>query len=176
MTTDSGYSYRTATTADILGLAQLGRELFIETWAPLYLPEDLNDFLDKVHTPEAVLFDFENDRHYWIAEHQNEWVGYCKAGPLDVPVDIGDRRALELKQLYIQRAHHGTGVADRLMQLFLEWAAQHKIQDAYISCWSENFRALAFYKRYGFEECGRYIFHVGKKQDDERILKRCLAE
>ena len=174
MTEMPEYIFRTATAADIPGLAKLGRELFIETWAPLYSTEDLNDFLDKVHTPSAVEADMDSGRDFWIAQYQDEWIGYCKAGPVGVPVDTAGRRAAELKQLYIRRTHHGRGVADRLMQFFLEWAEQHQIQDAYISCWSENFRALAFYRRYGFTECGRYLYQVGKQLDDERILKRSL--
>jgi diamine N-acetyltransferase len=174
MTEKPSYTYRTATETDIPGLAKLGLELFIETWAHLYSAEDLNDFLATVHTPHAVQADMETGRQYWIAQLGDEWVGYCKAGPVGVPVDTAGRRAAELKQLYIQRAHHGHGVADRLMGFFLDWAAERQIQDAYISCWSENFRALAFYRRYGFEECGRYLYKVGKQLDDERILKRVL--
>jgi len=132
--------------------------------------------MEKVHTPEAVRFDFDSERHYWIALDQDKWIAYCKGGPLDVPVDVGDRRVTELKQLYVERDYHGRGVADRLMQLFLNWAALNQVQDAYISCFSGNLRALAFYKRHGFEECGRYIFYVGKQEDDERILRRCLAD
>jgi ribosomal protein S18 acetylase RimI-like enzyme len=172
MTSSSPISYRVGTRADLALLAELGRDTFLETWSHLYCDEDLQDFLSKVHTVESVAYDFDHGRHFWIAEQGDHAVGYCKAGPVGVPVDVGARRSAELKQLYVRRSHHGCGVGDRLMQFFLEWVAANQIQDAYISCWSENYRALRFYRRHGFEECGKYLYQVGKQFDDERILKR----
>ncbi len=95
-------------------------------------------------------------------------------GPLGLPIDSAGRRALELKQMYVRRTHHGRGVGDGLMQVFLDWAQSQAAEDLYISCWSENHRALAFYRRYGFEIVGAYQFWVGQHADDERILKRVL--
>lgn len=168
-------SYRAASSQDIPQLAALGRELFIETWGTLYSSQDLNSFLEQVHSPEGVACDLAEDCCYWIAQSSAQWIAYCKAGPVHVPVDIGGRRAAELRQMYVRQPYHGTGVADQLMELFLQWTSQHQIQDAYISCWSENHRALAFYKRYGFSKFCQYKFRVGQQLDDEYILKRVLV-
>jgi GNAT superfamily N-acetyltransferase len=168
-------AYRSAIESDFPQLAAFGRELFIETWASLYCEEDLNEFLDRVHTPKSVAEDVAEGCCYWLAQCSTAWIAYCKAGPVHVPVDVHNRSAVELRQMYVRREYHGTGVADRLMQIFLDWSAEHRIQDAYISCWSQNHRALAFYRRHGFFPVGQYLFRVGDQLDDELILKRPLS-
>lgn len=155
-------------------LAAIGANLFIETWGHLYSQEDLRAFLDRVHSPAGVREDLEQGYHFWIAELDQEWIGYAKWGKVTVPADGDLSKACELKQLYVFKTHHGLGVAQALMQQFALWAQEQHFQMAYISCWSENYRALAFYKKYGFEKVGEYQFMVGKQADREFILGRKL--
>ncbi|MCC6508675.1 MAG: GNAT family N-acetyltransferase [Pirellulaceae bacterium] len=160
--------------ADEVGsLGRLGRILFTETFGHLYSVADLNDFLDRVFSDQALTNDLESGRVVWIAELE-EWLGYIKMGPLSLPVDTGGRRAVELKQLYVIRPYHGRGVAGLLMDKFVQWARDQQADDLYVSCWSGNDRALAFYKRYGFETVGAYTFWVGQHGDHELILKSSL--
>lgn len=151
-------------------LAAIGANLFIETWGHLYSEEDLRAYLDRVHSPSGVQEDLAQGYHFWIAEIDQEWIGYAKWGKVTVPIE-GDRsQACELKQLYVFKGYHGLGVAHAFMRQFASWADENRFQMAYISCWSENYRALAFYKKYGFEKTGEYQFMVGKQADREFIL------
>ena len=43
-----------------------------------------------------------------------------------------------------------------------------------LSVYVDNHRAHRFYQRYGFTEIGRYVFMVGEKADDDRILRLAL--
>ncbi len=155
-------------------MAEMGAELFIDTFGHLYSQANLQNFLDRIHSTSAVQSDLESGRHFWIAEIEHRWIGYAKGGPVGVPVELGPRKSLELKQLYVRRDFHGQGVSHLLMSEFLRWARECEAVDAYVSCWSENYRALAFYRKYGFEEVGSYTFFVGDHQDDERILRARL--
>lgn len=156
-------------------MAALSGELFIETFGTLYSPENLQMFLEKVHSLAGVTADMEAGRNYWIAEDDGKWIGFIKSGPVGLPVEAGNRNAVELKQLYVRKEYHGSGVAHSLMKIFMDWAAEQKAEDIYISCWSENARGFAFYKKYGFEFHSKYIFWVGQHADDEWILHKKLV-
>ena len=166
--------------SEIPQLAELGSRLFQQTFDGLYSDEDLQAFLDKAHSPEGVAYDWDQGCEFWIAERAGQgtasatWVGYCKAGPLKVPVEVGDRRALELRQIYVERDFHGRGIGDQFMQCFLELCNARKIEVAYVSCWTENKRALSFYARYGFEVVGTYDFEIGSHRDQDHILCKRL--
>jgi ribosomal protein S18 acetylase RimI-like enzyme len=155
-------------------LAKLGAALFTQAFSRLYSPADLATFLTSVYSEQAVMYDFSAGYQYWLAETREEPIGYIKYGKLGLPIDVGMRRAVELKQLYVEQAYHGRGVAGELMAKFHAWARETKAQDAYVSCWSENARALAFYSRYGFQRVGEYLFAVGSQLDREWILRQTL--
>lgn len=170
----SAVVYRQPRLEEVERLAALGSNLFVDTFGHLYSPENLRSFLDRVHSPAGVLSDLQSGSVYWIAEVDNEWIGYCKFGSVHVPIEETREKGVELKQLYVTRPYHGKQVASHMMKLFNNWARQQQAEVAFISCWSENARALAFYRRYGFEVVGRYHFMVGDHADEEFILKRAI--
>ena len=167
---------------EIPEIATIGRRLFIETFVGVYSDEDLTVFLDQVHSVEGVTVDWNADCQYWIAEtdqddtqlQAKQWIGYCKAGPVSVPVETYERRSLELRQLYIDGLFHRFGIGSRFMAEFFRLCEIREIQDAYVSCWSENAKGLAFYMHFGFEVIGQYEFVVGKQRDAELILRKRL--
>lgn len=167
--------YRTPTPADTEALCQLGRDTFIETFGHLYSEKDLQHFLVTTFGPGGMP-DEMNDPGlaFRVAEADGELVGYCKVGDLHTEVEVGDRRALELRQLYVRRSHHGAGVAARLMEWGIEELRRRGAEDVYLSVYSENARAQRFYSRYGFVEVGRNLFMVGDQADDDRIWKLTL--
>ncbi len=166
--------------SEIPQLAELGNRLFQQTFDGLYSEADLQSFLDKVHSPAGVEYDWEHGCEFWIAEvavpsvEAVSWVGYCKAGPLKVPIETDDRRVLELRQIYIEREFQGRGIGDQFMRRFLELCKTRSIEVAYVSCWTENKRALAFYARYGFTVVGTYDFEIGAHRDQDHILCKLL--
>jgi len=170
--------------SEIPQLAELGGRLFQQTFDGLYSAADLQAFLTKVHSPAGVAFDWDAGCEFWIAEVAGEGsdvsgnqpclIGYCKAGAVSVPVEVGERRALELRQMYVDRQVQRGGIGSKFMQEFFELCSDRGIQDAYVSCWSENQQALAFYAHFGFEVIGSYDFLVGEHRDHEFILRKCL--
>lgn len=166
--------------SEIPRLAELGGRLFQQTFDGLYSDTDLRAFLEKVHSPEGVAYDWDQSCEFWIAETEEQggatgnWVGYCKVGPITVPIEVGNRRALELRQIYIEREFHRRGIGAEFMQRFLDLCQQREIEVAYVSCYTENERALAFYAHYGFEVVGTYDFEIGEHRDQDHILCKRL--
>jgi ribosomal protein S18 acetylase RimI-like enzyme len=168
--------YRTPTLDDAPALCALARDTFIETFGHLYSAADLNSFLDKTFGPTGMPVEMVDPAFgFRVAEVDGAMAGYCKVGPVYMDVDTKGRRALELRQLYVRRSHHGAGVAAALMDWALDELKRRGAEDIYLSVWSENWRAQRFYARYGFVEVGRNIFMVGDQADDDRIWKLSIA-
>ena len=87
----------------------------------------------------------------------------------------GARRACEIYTLYVVEDVKGAGVAPTMMEWALDRARARGAEDMYLGVYHANGRALAFYKRYGFEVVGRYDFPVGETLDDERIMRLALS-
>ncbi|MEE6273363.1 GNAT family N-acetyltransferase [Georgenia wangjunii] len=80
----------------------------------------------------------------WLAERSGEVVGLAQAHA----VGPGNVRPLQLSVLYVLRAHQGTGTGQRLLDV--------AVGDAPCFLWvaEDNPRAIAFYRRNGFEPDG----------------------
>lgn len=166
-------SYRDARRDDLRAIDRVFRTSFCDTFAHLYRSADLDAFLARF-TGEAWQSEFDDPRYaFRLAEAAGEAVGFVKLGPPALPVEANGR-ALELRQFYILKDHHGSGIATQLMDWALEEARRRGVEQLYLTVFTENHRARRFYERYGFEAVGRYDFMVGSHADEDIIMKKSL--
>lgn len=165
--------YRDATAADLPAIDRIFRTSFCDTFAHLYAEEDLKAFLGKF-TQEAWAQEMADPAYtFRLAEEDGRAVGYLKLGPLTLPVEPTGP-ACELRQLYLLKDWHGSGIAGELMDWALAEAGRRGVQSLFLTVYTDNHRALRFYQRYDFVEVGRYDFMVGSHADEDIIMKRLL--
>ncbi len=162
-------TYRTPDLNDAHALATLGRQSFFDAFAHLYSAENLNRFLDETYSVDMLTCELANPRRVFrVAEEEGVLIGYCKLG-LDYgfDFDIGTRKAMELKQLYLIGGRTGSGVGAALTHWAISEAKQRGYDDIILSVYSENFGAQRFYQRHGFTHIADTYFMVGDHRDDE---------
>ena len=166
-------AYRNAAPEDSAALADLHRRSFVETFAHLYRPEDLQAFLEPL-SEEGFRAELLDGRHQVrFAESDGEPVAFVKLGPITLPVEPS-RPALEFRQLYVLSQWQGAGVAQALSEWAIAQARALGAEELYLSVFTENHRAKAFYRRYGFTYVGPYKFMVGEQADEDEIWKLIL--
>ena len=84
----------------------------------------------------------------------------CVSGPAPV----------ELHRLYVERAWHGRGVAQRLLAAVCEAAVAFGGATLWLKVWERNTRAIAFYAKCGFVDVGETGFLVGNDATTDRVL------
>src|SRR3954452_22225209 len=166
--------YRDAGAQDSALIAGLFERAFVETFGPLYRPEDLRAFLDRL-SPEGFRSDIQDEPYrFRLAFDGGTAAGFCKLGPLTLPVSP-ERPAQELRQLYLLKAYQGSGIATMLMDCALEEARRQGTEELYLTVYKDNPRAKAFYRRYGFDYVKPYAFMVGSQADEDEIWRASLA-
>lgn len=159
---------------DAEAIAMFANGCFTHTFGHIYDPADLAAFLASWNPPARVRAEIE-DAGYDIALVRDEAgaiLGYIKMGPIDfdLPPEQPTGDAVELHQLYVAEAAHGTGVAAALMDWGIAWA-RARASTLYLSVFTENHRAQVFYRRYGFTDVGRNAFRVGNHIDEDRFFR-----
>jgi GNAT superfamily N-acetyltransferase len=168
----TGITIRRAGPEDAGALAEVGRDTFVETFAHLYPPEDLEAFLETTYSPKAFDRYLGLDGHaLWLAESGGRVVGYAQVGPCGLPHPEVTPACGEVKRLYVRQTIQGSGLGTRLLQAALAWL-EAPGRRLWIGVWSQNFGAQRLYGRHGFERVGEYQFPVGATLDDEFILSR----
>lgn len=173
---DAGWAcpVRRATAADALAVRALFCATFAATFGHLYPPHELADWLAEC---SPAMFHAECTSAAFACfvgyDADGRLGGYATAGHQDLGIET-EGRWWVLRQLYLDAAARGTGLAARLMDHVLAEARARAVDNLYLTVWVNNHRARRFYGRYGFVEVGRYAFRVGGTVDDDRILKLAL--
>lgn len=163
-----------ASDEDVGELTLFASQAFVHTFGHIYDPADLAAFLAGWNPPERLRAQIA-DPEWTIALARDETdaiTGFIKLGPIDFDLPDGQPQedATELHQLYVSEAAKGTGIAAALMDWGIGWARE-RASILYLSVFTENQRAQAFYRRYGFVDVGRNAFRVGNHIDEDRFFR-----
>lgn len=170
------FRIRTATAQDAEALSHIGAATFLETYTEIIDGPDMLAHCTRQHS-SAVYGKYLADPacSVWIAEYAATGapVGYAVNCPPDLPVAIqpGD---VELKRIYCFSRFHGAGIGAALMQAAIEDARTRGAPRLLLGTYQDNHRAVAFYKRHGFELIGTRQFQVGTKLFDDIVMGKVL--
>jgi ribosomal protein S18 acetylase RimI-like enzyme len=162
---------RPALPEDGSALAALARQVFTETFGAHYDAGDLAAHLDRTFGPGGLPAELEDPAfRVMLAEESGALAAYLKLAPMALPVDH-PAGSLEIRQLYVLEPWQGKGVAQRLMDWAIDTARARGAPALYLSVWSQNARAIAFYRRYGFVVAGTAPFAVGARIDEDPVMR-----
>ncbi|MEO6232010.1 MAG: GNAT family N-acetyltransferase [Ferruginibacter sp.] len=162
---------RRAGIADAEALAEISRQTFYDTFTGTCTEEDMQSFLEQYFNPNQVIKELGNENdNYYLAELNGEVIGYLRfMEDYNSFPHMKQWKALELKRIYINKVHHGKGVAQTLMSLFMNYAIENKYQVVWLGVWEHNMRAQKFYEKYDFVDSGQtHDFPIGNTPQTDR--------
>jgi ribosomal protein S18 acetylase RimI-like enzyme len=167
---------RPAAAADADDIARVGRQAFYEAFAHSCTEQDMVNFLDSHYVPSVISSEIDNpQRSYLVAVVDGRVVAFSSlAFDSDEPCVKAYPNRVELQRIYVDKDHHGQGVAKALTDATLELARTLDKQYIWLGVWGENFRARRFYEKLGFEKVGEHVFTVGSDDQTDWIVIRKL--
>jgi ribosomal protein S18 acetylase RimI-like enzyme len=135
----------------VLGDADRIAQLHVLTWQETYAHLLPPGFFDDAHSRmrrdmwDRILNDQRPEWTVRIAESDGILVGFAMSGPSSADAGRNHPRDRQLYNIYVTRAAHGTGIGQALLDEVLGE------EPAMLWVAKENPRAIAFYRRNGFE-------------------------
>jgi ribosomal protein S18 acetylase RimI-like enzyme len=80
--------------------------------------------------------------------------------------------AIELVRLYVDQAWQGAGIGRALLSAAFDAARAMGGQALWLGVWERNERAIAFYRRHGFERVGEHTFTLGTDRQLDHVMVR----
>lgn len=164
---------RRATIEDAEALAAFAERTFRAAFGADNSPEDMDAYCAAAFTPEVqrtLLADARIDT--LVAEDDNGgWMAYAQLRP-GAPPDHPCEAPIELWRFYVDPAHHGRGVAQRLMEAVIAAARARHAKTVWLGVWERNPRAQAFYRKAGFTDVGAHTFVLGRDVQTDRVMVR----
>jgi diamine N-acetyltransferase len=157
---------------DIDQLKKIGLQTFSETFAEYNSEEDMKTYLDENFSLEKLTTQLNNkDSEFYFAVLDAVVIGYLKLNFGESQTELKDNKALEIERIYVQKEYHGQSVGQVLYEKAMQIARQKEVDYVWLGVWEQNFRALSFYKKNGFEEFDKHIFRLGNDVQTDIMMK-----
>jgi len=162
---------RRAMPGEEITLSALAGELFRQGYGDTHPEPDISGYIATNFSPEAVARDLNNSTVAVL-------VGETKHGRLAAYAIIreSDADRMEIARFYVDREFHGTGAAQSLMDACIDEARRRGKTAIWLQAWQEAGRALAFYRKSGFEVFDTAKFEFGARIEDDYLLVRPVAD
>lgn len=127
----------------------------LQSWLDTYVNDEVGVTREWVEARNKVQLSPEKvaARKAWLDNPNSMgWVAKDKSGMIiGVANPYRDEAGIQrVGSLYTDKAWHGKGVGGALMQKIIDWADPHRPLELEVASYNE--RAIAFYRKYKFEE------------------------
>jgi predicted GNAT family N-acyltransferase len=166
--------------SEINELCEFAKLSFIETFKDQYKSKDLIDLTNEMFTFEnmnlhldtTILCVSNSGETEQVVQDGGkvdplgskgtaEIIGYVQYQLHDASNKVPFTNTFEIKRFYIAKEYFGTGISHLLIKKCLEAKQDKRV---WLGVFTKNYRAMKFYRKYGFDKIGEYCF-------SEKILK-----
>jgi len=171
------HSIRVASAADVEMLAEFAWRTFHDAFASMNSPGNMEAYRSQYLTLEKLSSQLADPRAtFLIAEIEATPIAFAKLYGGDAPECVEGAAPVEIERFYVDRQFHGQGIAQTLMEVCFDRARQSGHKTVYLGVWENNHRAIAFYRKYGFDFVGSHIFQLGDEAQNDFWMERRLQE
>ena len=161
--------------ADLELLRVFSKDTFYEFFAHLNTPENMEAYASVAFTPERVMTELNNpNSHFYFAMQDNEIAGYLKLNLADAQNEFKEADAMEIERIYVSGKYHGKYIGKQLLDFAIRMALNKKFRYVWLGVWEHNDKAMAFYKRNGFEVFDSHVFWLGDDKQIDLLMKKIL--
>jgi ribosomal protein S18 acetylase RimI-like enzyme len=167
---------RRAEPDDAAALARLAEHTFRETFSAQNDPLDMERHCSKNFGAEIQLREIQNsDMVTLLGEESGELIAFAQVR-FHSPIEcVAAKRPSELYRLYVSKRWHGRGAAHELMKEVFATLKRVASDRIWLGVWERNDRALAFYRKLGFDAVGEHEFQLGSDSQRDLVMVRDVA-
>jgi ribosomal protein S18 acetylase RimI-like enzyme len=156
---------------DASKLTPLARQTFVESHGHSASDGDIGQYMER-KLAEDILRDELADPANWytLAFLDGMLAGYAKIIFNQPHRVIAATPVAKLERIYTLASVHGRGVGQALWEHQLELAREHGQKGVWLYTWTENHRAIAFYRRNGMVVAGRHDFEISATHSNPNHL------
>ena len=166
---------RYAQASDARRLAALAEETFRDTFGSANSAQNMDRHCKASYghsIQRAEILDAR--RMTLLCCHGDDPIAYAQLRWSAAPDCVQARRPGEILRLYVDRPWHGKGVAQALMDACIAEMEKRGCDVAWLGVWERNPRAIAFYRKFAFEEVGDHVFALGEDPQRDIVMARPL--
>lgn len=156
-------------------LSSFAAKAFRDTYGSENEPERMQRYVAESFATSRVASELSDTKsHFFLARNErNRIVGYAKLLESEPEPCVGGE-AIEIERIYVDSGAKGRGIGGKLMQRCIDEARAAGFPILWLGVWIRNERAVAFYKKWGFEIVGTHVFVLGGDEQTDWVMSRAV--
>ena len=169
-------TFRRGVEADAARLARFAARTFEETFGHSTSAANMEVHLAAAYGVEQQGRELRDPASITLLlEHEGALIAFAQVRRKAPTGDVPAGGAIELQRFYVDSPWHGRGIAPRLMAAAKDAARELGGTSMWLSVWSENARAIAFYAKAGYVDAGGVEFWLGPDRQFDRMMVAPLS-
>lgn len=164
--------FRRAVVGDASALSSFAARCFEDTFGPESKSSDMEAYLAKAFSPGVQAAEIADSAAIVILATDDSPLDRQFAGYAHL---ITRNTDIELKRLYLDAPWKGRGLAARFMDRIREEARQCGAERPWLTVWTQNHRAIAFYEKSGFRVSGSETFMLGEDAQTDHVMEMAVS-
>lgn len=150
-----------ATDNDLQLLSEIGKKTLLQSHGKSATPADLTAYVNIKFSLDAITEELRDKKSiFHIIYHVEEPAGYSKMIFSAADPNLRLQNATKLERLYLLEKFYGLKLGLELFKVNLEISKENQEAGMWLFVWKENYRAINFYRKLGFEIVGSYDFKI----------------
>ena len=156
-----------ATESDYNSIVSIGKTAVAESHRGSCSADDMNEFLEKNYTSDAIKDDLNDVNNiYYILHYNDKPVGFSKIILNAKHPNIATENVTKLDRIYLRKEFYGLKLGLELLNFNIDLSRNNKQSGIWLYTWIGNTRAINFYLKAGFTIIGSHKFYVTKTHYD----------
>ena len=168
----SNYIIKKCTLEDINEVKEISEKTFSETFAEENTEEDMKNYLEENFSYEQIKKEVSNDKSiFYIVKDEAEVAAYMKVNFEEAQTEEGYNNSLEVQRIYVLEKYKGKKIGKTLIEKAKEIGKENNLEYIWLGVWENNFPAIKFYEKQGFEKFDTHIFVLGDDEQTDNLMK-----
>ena len=164
--------FRSLNILDAQMLLDFAKRAFIDSYSHLNTPENMEIYLDENFTIEKIKTELSDSANIFSGIFSGpNLVAYSKLRPNNYNSSNATNQVIELERIYVAKEYHGLKMGKLLMNHCKEYAKSKNFSELWLGVWDQNEKAIAFYKKMGFEIFSSHVFVLGTEKQNDYLMR-----
>lgn len=174
--TSGDVTMRPVALADLDELQRISRRTFVETFAAVNTPADIEAYLaDRLSTERLQAELADPGSTFRFAVLNGRTAGYLKVNTGRAQTELQEEGSLEIERIYVLAEFQGRRIGLLLLEEALRIARDQGLRSVWLGVWERNTKAIAFYRKNGFAAFGQHVFKLGGDEQVDLLMRRPIG-
>jgi len=167
---------RRAVAGDAPSIAVIAERTFRDAFGAHNSPDNMDLHCERHFGPDIQAREIA-DRGLvtTLAVEEGQIVGFTQLTLAKAHPSVAAKHATELNRIYVAARQQGKGIAHALMRDVFSTAAAAGADRLWLGVWEHNSKAIAFYRKFGFEIVGQHTFMLGLERQRDILMAAKVA-